>query len=193
MKKVRNLLMKNIHIFFMVSVIALGLVTIIGSGGGGGGSSGGGGSNLTLADLVGTYNLSGFRVTFSDGTVVTENDVTSYSGTMRIESNGNSTQTIFINGVGGTIHAEILSVDNDSMTISSAGCTYDLGIEFSGNVLTTTAPRGTCGIDFSEVDIWTKTGSSVKLPLEDDQTVIIEDSDQVVLGGGMGGLYQVLP
>ena len=188
MKRLRILLMKNFHYLCIVSVIVLGLVTIIGTGGGGGG----GGSNLTLADLFGTYNLSGFTVTFSYGTVFTQNDFNSYSGTMTIESDGDTNQTIYLNGYGGTVYAKILSVDNDSMRISSAGCTYDIGISLSGNVFTTTLPMGTCGWDWSEVDVWTKTGSSVKLPSEYDQT-IIDDSDQVTLGGSIGYIYDILP
>ncbi len=41
MKKLRNLLMKNFHYLCIVSVIALGLMTIVGTGGGDGGNGGG--------------------------------------------------------------------------------------------------------------------------------------------------------
>ena len=201
MKKVRNGFINNLRYFCLLAAITLGLMAIVATGGGGGG---GGGDNLTLADLVGTYNLSGFTVTFSDGTVITQDDVNSYSGTMTIESDGNATQEIYVNGYGGIIYAEILSVDNDSIRVSSGGCTYDLRIELSGNVLTTTAPMGTCGNDFSEVDVWTKISSDVSsqsligstsLTPENSnfQTAIDELSDQAISGGGIGYIYKTLP
>ena len=194
MKKVRNGLINNLRYLCLIVAISLGLITIIGTGGGGGGGGVQPLSGLTLADLVGTYNISGFTVTYSDGTVITQNDVNSYSGTMTIESDGNLTQEIYVNGFGGTIHAEILSVDNDSMRVSSGGCTYDVGIEFSGNVLTTTFPMGTCGSDYSEVDVWTKTDSNSLTPENSNfQTAIDELSDQAISGGGIGYIYQILP
>ena len=195
MKKVRNGLINNLRYFCLLSAITLGLMTIIATGGGGGG----GGSGLTLADLVGTYNLSGFTVTSSDGTIITQDNVSTFSGTMVIESDGSLTQTIEINGFQVTAYAIILSVGNDTMRVSSAGCTYDLGIELSGDVLTITAPLGTCGIDYSEVDVWIKSGgggaaSNIEASMNDDvNTVIDDDIDQAIPGGSIGHLYQILP
>jgi hypothetical protein len=204
MKKVKNGLINNLRYFCLLAAITLGLMAIVATGGGGGG---GGGvqplSGLTLADLVGTYNMSGFTVTFSDGTVITQDDVSTFSGTMVIESDGSLTQIIEINGFQVTADATILSVGNDTMRVSSAGCTYNLGIELSGDVLTTTAPMGTCGNDFSEVDVWIKSGgggaapppaANIEASMNDDvNTVIDDDSDQAIPGGGIGHLYQILP
>jgi len=152
-----------------------------------------GGNNLILDDLVGTYNLSGFTVTYSDGTTITQNDVSTFSGTMVIESDGDMTQTIKLNGYQDTIYASVISVGNNTVKIFSAGCTYDLGIALSGNVLTTNLPLGTCGSDYSEVDVWTKTRSNITTSMNNNfNTVIDDDSDQTITGGSIGYLYQLL-
>jgi hypothetical protein len=113
---------------------------------------------------------------------------------MTIESDGNITQTIEINGSQSTAYASILSVGNDTIQLSSEGCVYDLGINLSGDVLTTTLPLGTCGIGYSEVDVWTKTRSNFEASMNNDFNKVIDDnSDQTVIGSGIGNLYQLLP
>jgi hypothetical protein len=57
MKKARNGFIKNLRYMCLIGVIALGLMTIVGSNGGDGGGDGGGGGgdNETTADIVGVW------------------------------------------------------------------------------------------------------------------------------------------
>ncbi len=193
MMKARNGFIKSLRYLCLASVITLGLLTIVGTGGGGGGGGNGGGdttATLTLSDLVGTYTLTAFTVTFDNGTIVTQDDVTSYSGTMLFTSDGYLSQTLEIDGTVGTIEATILSVENNIVRVSSGGCTYNLGIGLSGNVLTTTFPSGTCGANYKEVDVWEKTTSSTALPKD------IQADDEIaktIAGGAVGSIWNLLP
>ena len=146
---------------------------------------------ITLADLVGTYKLNAFTVTYDGGTIVTQDDVSSYSGTMSITSDGIMSQTVEVNGVVVSSPTTILSVENDVMQISSAGCTYDLGIELSGNIFTTTFSSGTCGVNYREVDVWEKTSSSAALSKVDE--LAYDEIDETISGGAAGSIWNFLP
>jgi hypothetical protein len=60
MKKLRNLFVKNVHYLCIISVIALGLITIVGSNGGGGGGGGGGSTDFTVGGTVSGLTGTGF-------------------------------------------------------------------------------------------------------------------------------------
>ena len=60
MKKVRDRFIKNLHYFFLIGVVALGLMTIVGSGGGGDG--GGGGTTTTTTPKSYKLTPEGFLV-----------------------------------------------------------------------------------------------------------------------------------
>ncbi len=51
-------------------------------------------ATITLDTLKGTYKLTAFTVTFDDGTIITQDDYSSYSGTWVISSDGNLSQTL---------------------------------------------------------------------------------------------------
>jgi hypothetical protein len=149
---------------------------------------------LTIDALVGTYTLTAFTVTFDDGTIITEEDVSSFSGTMVIRPDYTLTQTIEVNGSGGTFPATINSIGKASINVTSGGCTYNLGVTLKNNVLTTTFIMGTCGTDYSEVDVWTKTSSSPSAATEADNIVIqTDENEEIVLGGAGGKIYDLLP
>lgn len=149
--------------------------------------------------LAGTYTLTGFTVTFPDGTTLAETDVTSYSGSMTVTIQGNQghmTQTIEVNGIVVNAEGTILSIGTDTIQVSSGGCTYDVGYSLNDNILTTTLPKGTCGMDYSEVDVWEKISSSA-LSFTDRKPLLQEDrdrgSEQAISGGAVGTIYRFLP
>lgn len=163
---------------------------------------GGGGSdppppppNLTLADLVGTYTMVEFTVTYDNGTIFKSSDATTFSGAMVISSNGKMLQTVELNGVVAISESDILSVSNTILRVTSAGCTYDLGINLAGNILTTNFASGTCGTTFSEIDVWKKDATTSQSQSVDvnNQITLDEDDLSIVPGGGMGALYNYLP
>lgn len=193
MKKSKNGFVKNLTYLWLVGVIALGLMTVVATGGGGGGAPPSP-PETTLDDLVGTYTLTAFTVTFDDGPTITQDDVNSYSGTMLIRSDGYSSQTVEINGFEVTIEGIILSVGTDTLRISSAGCTYDLGYELDGNIFTTTSASGTCGANYSEVEVWEKTSSSTAISKVDELAFQeAEEIEEAVLGGAAGSIWNFLP
>ena len=176
MEKERDRFIKNIRYLCLIGVIALGLMTIVGSSAGGGGSGGGGGeavASTTTApsqNIQGTYTFSKFKVKYfyPDGStfIIREYDV-SASGTFKI---GESTLT------------QQITLDNETMAISGTyvidhSRTTREGIFFtaestgflngflyfcSGNDLITfnymTLPDGTT---FYEWDYWTKTSDAL--------------------------------
>lgn len=195
MKKSRNGFIKNLHYLCLMGVVALGLMTIVATGGGGGGGGGAPpASQITLADLVGTYRLTAFTVTYDVGITITQDNVSSYSGTMLITSEGYVSQTLELNGVVATLEATILSVGPESVRVFTPECTYDLLYERSGNIFTTTFPSGTCGANYSEVDVWEKTSSSAALSKADELAFQEgEEIEEAIPGGVAGAIWNFLP
>jgi hypothetical protein len=113
---------------------------------------------------------------------------------MIIKSNGEITQTIEMNGTTVTVTGTILEVQNDSMRCESGGCEFNLGIELSEDTLTTTFPIGTCGSNYTEIDVWKKqTAASIQMEGLNQQLLLDNDEVEAIPGGGFGGLYKYLP
>ena len=149
---------------------------------------------LSLKDLIGTYALKDFNVVFDDGPVITRKDFFSFSGTMHITASGYMYQLIELNGIEFEAGATILDVKSNYIRISSAGCTFDLGIDLSDRILITYLPTGTCGEDGSETDVWEKISESSSLDYRN--SISREKYDQNIFaipGGSVGTFYNTLP
>jgi hypothetical protein len=137
----------------LVLVAAVSGLTACGGGGGGGGSPPG-----VVQALVGTYTLAGFTVFYDGGSVVTQDDVGSFSGTFVLNSNGTYSQSATADGVSngdfGTWSANGASIFATSQQVA---CSAVLGYTFDGVTLTTTSDHQ-CGANFREIDRWTLIG-----------------------------------
>ena len=190
MKKASNGFMKSLRYVCLMGVISLGLMSIISTGGGGGHDS----HRTTIGDLVGAYDLSAFTIVYDSGLIITQKDVDSFSGTMVVLANGKISQTLVVNGVVGYGQGTILSVGRDTIRIYTPGCTYDLYYKLEGNILTTTAPSGTCGSNFREVDVWRKISNSASLanaayPVPEET----QELEKTIIGGTLGRIWDFLP
>lgn len=156
--------------------IVLGVVVafaVVGCGGGGGGN--GGGTDVTAPDVsrVGTYQLIGFTVTPDQGDPVTEKDVKSFKGTMKLgasslsqtvtiedspalSANGTYTLSYTNQPVAGTFH----------FTDGTTGEQRDIDFSITNYKLTTTTRNDVAG--FWENDVWRKVSDSAarQAPLE---------------------------
>lgn len=118
MKKLRNLLVKNVHYLCIISVIALGLITIVGSNGGGGGGGGGGSTDFTVSGTVSGLTGTGLILQNNAG------------DDLSISSDGTFTFSTAISD-GDTYHVTVLTppsgqacaITNASGTISGANVT----------------------------------------------------------------------
>lgn len=133
--------------------------------GGGGGSGSGGTSSGPSAALVGTYRLTAFTVVLANGQVLTQDQVTTFSGTFVLNSNGTLSQSAEVNGVSsadsGTWTADGSQIYGTSS--SKPGCTIVLPYTFNGSVLITTSNRQ-CGSTNVETDTWLRTGPAPAKP-----------------------------
>jgi len=120
--------------------------------------------SITPETLQGTYELIAFTVTFEDGTEFTQDDFSSFSGTMVITSNGNMSQMLEVEGTTATITATFEVINDNTLQLTAGSCTYNLEIQLSNNTLTTTFALGTCGSNFSEIDVWQKTSEQTSTP-----------------------------
>jgi hypothetical protein len=148
-------ILKAIPILLFISLISPGC----------GGSGGGNGNNndVNVNQLVGTYSLVEFTIEFDNGITMTQNSVSSFSGTMTITTNGNMTQSVSVNGNEVSVSGTYSIISNSILRLTFSGCTYDLGYSFNNNILTTLLESGTCGANFSESDVWQKTSSLVSI------------------------------
>ena len=152
---------------------------------------------LTLALFVGTYQMLGFHVW--NGTDFTEDDMTTWSGTMKIYSSGLMKQWLTLNGTPNYAVGTILEVQDDGspgyagrMKLSSGGCIYWLDIIYRQQAQTLeTLFLKECGTSFNERDLWKKTSSSTSAALSND----IGTSDESLgnIGSGLGSLWNHLP
>lgn len=135
---------------------ALGLsaLLLVGCGSGGGGGGGGGGGSL-----LGTYTLTGFRVTYDNGTVVTQNDVSTFSGTFILFDDNSMSQDITVNGTRAVATGTYSVLDGDTMYITddSTSQTGTLTYHFDGTNLNTISDHQ-AGNAFTEIDYWHKVG-----------------------------------
>ncbi|WP_286817651.1 DUF4214 domain-containing protein [Desulfobacter sp. UBA2225] len=117
--------------------------------------------NLTMEMLVGTYHLKAFTVVYDSGITLTQDNFNYISGTMSIDSYGNSTQTITINGINQTTPGDFKIINNETLLVSSLGYAYNMKISFIDNILTTYLASGTYdGQNYAETDVWEKISSS---------------------------------
>jgi len=139
---------------------------------------------MTLNDLVGNYHLKDFTVTYSNGLILDSDDVISFSGTMTITSSGYMSQSFVINGNPVSVSGYIDSVGADFIQTTFNGCAYNIGIELSGNTLTTNAPMGACGISFSEIDVWEKKSTD-----SNEKGLAPANQFEIIPGGALGAMW----
>ena len=147
MKKARNGFIKALPYLCLVGVIALGFMTIVGTGGGGGG--GGNGENV-VADYSGTYyvnlasqprwmmyiNHSGNHVTFTmDGVFLIEGEGTVSDNTMTLTAEINGTVNMFI------------TFSEDGQSFSG---TWDYTVN-NGTITGTKSPWATYDVDINGI------------------------------------------
>jgi hypothetical protein len=183
--------MNRSHLLVLpLSFLLLVLISGCPSSGGGGG----GDDDLELNDLVGSYTLQSFSVRWENGDTLDPSDVNSFSGTMQINPDGSLTQIVEVNGFFVNIAATILSVSDNSIKVTSGGCTFNLGISLKSNTLTTTSPMGTCGTDSSETDIWAKVPAASVRSFDSNLQVQIDNEELIAApGGAAGSIYDYLP
>ncbi len=125
----------------------------------GGGSSN---KNTELGDLVGTYEVTGFSVTF-EGRTVTDEDVQSWSGEVIIAPESTISMTLtrsedlFDFGT-----ATILELRDDSFYMDAGDCRQWIDMNRDGDIITLIGDEGDCMKDGSMVIEMRKTGSTVK-------------------------------
>jgi len=93
MKKVTNEFVKNLHYLFLISVVALGLLTIVGTNGGGSGgdSISSPVTNVTLLDendintFHGTYKVEKMEAFYSNGIRLSTDDLDYFRGYMAVD------------------------------------------------------------------------------------------------------------
>lgn len=155
------------------------------SGCGGGGSSSANSDpsptppsvSITISDLAGTYTLYKFTVMSDKGATITEDNVSSYSGRMTISQTGEVSQTVTVEGETVT-DASTVRIINDTtleVTDSQPPCTYNATFSLQGDTLTISVPAGTCGIPYSETDVWKK-GSSLSGALSQGPKIFVTDA-----------------
>jgi hypothetical protein len=173
MKKVRNGLINNLRYLCLIGVIALGLMTIVGTGGGGGGG-GGSTSTSSTGEYRGTY------VNIDDAS-----DTGSWS--MTFTQNGSSVSGTVTDSDGDT-ESFTGSITGDTLTIQNTDITATLTI--SGNDLTgTTYESGgdtynVTGSLYSGIAIGPQTESSPLIggtPVDDNAPLPTDDDDAPII------------
>lgn len=152
------------------------------------------GGTITLAseDLAGTYVLTGFQVTYSNGAVISSEDGITYSGTMVLTSDGRMSQSVSLNGTTGGAVGVYVVATTSSLTVTADGfsCSYNLGVDRNGNTLTLTLASGQCGITYTEVDTWTRISTDANLLVVDTDEEVAAPSEIFpgsIIGGGLEG------
>ncbi len=135
-----------------------------------------------ISQLAGDYLLIDFQIEYRDGTTIAPEDCASFSGSMRIEADGDVTQTIEINGYSTTLFSSVEINITNVWHIEIPGCSYDLSTTYIDDILTTVFPMGACDIQYTETDVWerqttSKSAASYNAGDPDEQTTV---------GGGAG-------
>ena len=92
--------------------------------------------------LVGTYNLTGFSIDYVDGSTITDDDASSFSGDMTISEGGIICQTLSINGQTlGPNCGDVEVPNSTTWLVTQSGCTYSVSYSYNSPNLTTTSPR----------------------------------------------------
>ena len=155
-------------------LIVLFLIGCGGSGGGGSSSPAPAPAPVTVTspseDLTGTYSLTGFTVSYSNGQTLTEHSsgVTSWSGTMKIGS-PTFTQSMAINNTPVAMQGTATvtwqnSTNGIAHVTEQSGTKHDVSFSISGNSLTTysgVVQSSTPGLTFQEWDYWLKVSDSL--------------------------------
>lgn len=123
------------------------------------------GGRSEISDLVGTYTLSGFTIRYSNGIVVTQNDVSYFSGTMSI-TNNTITQFIEIEEIdiyaSGTYTTSFFNKNEGILHINDVSGSHDVYFTISGNYLNTYSGIINLGngLMAEEWDYWEKISNS---------------------------------
>lgn len=140
--------------------------------------------------LFGTYTLSGFEITYADGSSLTSTSPgIMFSGSFQLNSNNTASQSVTVNGytvnTNATWSYDAATGKFTFVTLPS-GATSVLTVVFSNNMLTTICPTGT----FTEYDHWTKVSNHVtralKSPLE--QEILTPAAPAGTLAAGLLGV-----
>ena len=124
-----------------------------------GGDQSGGSGDFDDSVLLGTYSLAGFTVYLADGSVLSQNDFSEWSGTLILNADRTVSLTASVDGVS--------SVETGTWTASatqfffrrnSDGCSGTSEYQLSDGTLTTSANRQ-CGSDFREINVWSRVES----------------------------------
>lgn len=117
---------------------------IFACGSSGDGDSGSEGQNLTLADLVGTYVLTGFTISNGDKTVEDE-DAQSWAGEVQITDASMLTVSLSINGnPNSSFTLKIYKIENDALEVGDDNCREYIDMNREGDNITLIFSAGKC-------------------------------------------------
>lgn len=180
----RKILFLELHGgFFWLAVLTAMLFIVAGCGGSENGSkvkTTEKKTDLTLAELVGTYRLSEFsQIDTSNGNSVDQNSAENWSGRMVITSAGEIHFTMTLNNEDSSFVWTIIEVQNESIQLKDSSCKEWADISLNGNQFTIIWPEGEC----SEKYIWT--WSFVKISCSGDLTPSDPDDSGQNSGAGV--------
>ncbi|MGD9211571.1 MAG: hypothetical protein PVI90_12375 [Desulfobacteraceae bacterium] len=123
-------------------------------------------SELTISQLVGTYTLTGFAMDYNDGTHMDQDQLSSWSGDMNIDTDGIVNCTLMLEENTSEFHWEILEVDSENNSLhlkdSDSGCENWVDITLDGDNLTIMQPAGECFQDGALTFHFSRTSTSVQ-------------------------------
>jgi hypothetical protein len=123
-----------------VSVLCLLLLSafmFIGCGSDSNGDSDSNSNNLTLSDLVGTYELTGLKVILADGTTSDDAFSDSWSGQMQITEDSTMTGQLIHQNEQTEFGYEIVEITDDSIHVRNSVCDQWMDIQVDADQLTT--------------------------------------------------------
>ena len=132
-----------------------------------------GSQGTAIEDLQGSYRLVRATITRTDSSKIIydfPNPIPPGGnfGEMTITSNGILRQFIVVNGNATEVSGAV-SISGDNKLRIRNNCSHDLWFELSVDILTTEYGIGTCGLEFSERDIWQKIPASPKVSVLSSQ------------------------
>lgn len=171
-------------LYLLACVILLSGLISCGGGGGGGGSS-----SADVSDVEGTYSLQGFTIVYQDGSWYNQNSasISSYSGTLKIFSNADVSQTVTINGSSMVGSLKILERTNTQAKVNFSGCVYWVDFAWADPQLTIGIPAA-CGSTTTETHIWSRTSTSTKASLDSASEVDNSPNEEDLSGVAIGNI-----